>query len=674
MSTYTSFSSSGLDSFWRQWTAAYSRIRMGRSMSTHTRLSLQGRWYVGAVIAAGGAAICVSLYDLAAGRIGVGWFLLAGLTLLSASMTVKVPTVSATISISETFVFTSLLVFGPSASALTVALDGLVASLWIHRRKKYEIYKTFFNVTAPALAIWVSAHVCFGLAGIEPLVHRSTPIQQLLPPLFLLATLYFFLNSWLMTAAISIESRVSPGSVWTNNFLWMSINYFGGASVSVLLVLLFEKTVVGSVALGIVIPLLTVFYLTFKIAMGRAEDTINHLTEIKQAAEERVRLEDQLREAQKMESVGRLAAGVAHDFNNLLTPMLGYAEMLLDETPINGRHREELQEIKQAAERARDLTRQLLAFGRKQILSLKPVDLRSVIVGFEKLLRRTVREDIRIDVRLPHTLGMTRADAGQIEQVLMNLAVNAQDAMPEGGLLQLELADVVVGDTHPGAPAEPLPGSYITLVVRDSGCGMDHTTLDRICEPFYTTKEHGKGTGLGLSTVYGIVKQHGGHLRIDSSPGQGSTFTVFLPRMEMPADSTQPDYSPVRMAPRGRENILVVEDNDAVRKMACQVLQRQGYQVIAAESGQACLDLVNATQARVDLLLSDIVMAGMNGRNVYERLAVIRPEVRVIYMSGYADEVVTHRGILDEGIQFIQKPFTPQALAQKVRHVLDAPR
>jgi signal transduction histidine kinase/CheY-like chemotaxis protein len=643
-------------------------------MPQHPGLSRQGLVYVGIVIAAGLLAIAASLLELRAGRIDPRWLILAVLTVGSASLAIKIPGIPARISVSESFVFTAVLVFGVAAGAMTVALDGLVASLWIHRRKPYAAYKTLFNLSAPTLALWISATASFGFEGIRPVTEHATPVQDLIAPLFVFAAVYFALNSGLTAIAISFETRVSPVKVWGDNFLWLAINYFGGASVSLLLLLLFDTAVWRSAALAITVPLVTVFYLTLRTVMGRAEDTFNHLTELERAGKERAKLEDQLRDAHRLESVGRLAAGVAHDLNNLLAPILGYADILLDEIPEAGPHREELQQIKHAAERARDLTRQLLAFGRKQLLSMALLDLRNVVAGFQGLLQRTLREDIRLDVRLPGSLGAVRADAAQIEQVMMNLAVNAQDAMPEGGVLTMELADTAVDQVMAARQPGLTPGPYVTLVMTDTGHGMDQDTLRLVCEPFFTTKDRGKGTGLGLSTVYGIVKQHGGHLQIESTEGKGSSFTIYLHRIEGPQDLRVPASVPSPPAERGSEHVLVVEDNDAVRTMTCQILERLGYRVTSAAGGQAGLDLVRAGGDPIGLLLTDVVLPDMSGRDVFERLSALQPGLRVLYMSGYAGEVISTHGVLEEGVQFIQKPFAPQSLARKLRQVIDAPR
>ncbi|MEW5982920.1 MAG: ATP-binding protein [Acidobacteriota bacterium] len=634
-------------------------------------LSIGGRWYVRTVTFLGLCVVGVSLLDLQAGRVDPRWLWLAALTIISASTAIRVPTIPATISVSETFVFTSLLLFGTPAGTLTVAVDGLVASLWLHRRGRQKLHQTLFNVGAPALALWVSAHLFVEIAGIEPAVRQNAPIESLIAPLFLLAIVYFLLNGWTTALAIGFEKRISPLAVWRSHFLWLAINYYGGASVTVLLLLLYNTVEAKTVALGLIVPLLTTFYLMFKIAMGRVGDAVEHLTKLKEASEERALLLEQLREAQKMEAVGRLAAGVAHDFNNMLSPIIGYVEMLLEDLPPTSPHREELKQVQKAAGRAHELTRQLLAFGRRQMLSLKPQDLRSVVAGFEKLLRRTVREDIRIDVRMPAAVGMVEADAGQIEQVLMNLALNAQDAMPKGGVLTIELADVFVREGRlPGLP-DITPGPYVRMTAGDTGVGMSEHVAEHVFEPFFTTKEQGRGTGLGLATVHGIVKQHGGYIKVDSTAGRGTTFTIFLPRTDMP-DAADPAGSAREATPRAAGNILVAEDDEAVRVMTCRVLERQGYQVTAADGGQRCVEAAKSAALPYDLLLSDMVMPDVNGCDLYERLREIQPELKVIYMSGYPVDVMTSRGIQSDDVHFIQKPFTPHVLVSKVHEVLSA--
>ena len=497
---------------------------------TDTQLSRTGLWYVGVVSLAGLTVLGASINHFALGEVDIRWLGLAVLTIASASVTIKVPAVPARISVSETFVFTALIVFGTWAGALTVALDGLVASLWIRRKAKHESYRTLFNVAAPTFALWVAAEICFGLARIRPIVEHVAPLQELLAALFLLAALYFFLNSWLMALAISIERRTSAFAVWSSNFLWLAINYFGGASVSVLLVLLFNTAVVNTVAIGIIVPLLTFFYLTFRIAMARSEDTISHLTERNEAAEARAKLEAELREAHRLESVGIVAARIADDFNSLLTPIIGSAAALLKDARLGGVDHEELVNIKYAAERAQELTRQLKAFGRRNELAVSLVDLRALVLGFERLVRRTVRKDIHVDLRMADAIGPVRADAAQIEQALMNLAIAAEDAMPDGGALTIGLDQIVIDPAHASRYPDLHIGRYAVISVTDSGLGIDRSSIARMIEPGFAAQGNHQGVGLGLSTVYRIAKLHGGHLAVESAPGRGTRFALHLPQ------------------------------------------------------------------------------------------------------------------------------------------------
>jgi two-component system cell cycle sensor histidine kinase/response regulator CckA len=384
--------------------------------------------------------------------------------------------------------------------------------------------------------------------------------------------------------------------------------------------------------------------------------TVQDITERKRAEIEKDRLEEQYRQAQKVESIGRLAGGVAHDLNNLLTPILGYGEMLMGDLIADDPRRKPVKEIVNAGLRAKDLVGQLLAFSRKQTLEYKTYDMNRVVKGVEKLLRRTIREDIQIAIIPSDTVLSVRADIGQIEQVILNLAVNAQDAMPEGGVLTIE-TDVVIHDKdyveeHFGAET----GNFVMLAMSDSGCGMDASTRDQIFEPFFSTKGE-LGTGLGLATVYGIVKQHGGNIFVYSEPEKGTTFKIYLPYIE-----EQPAKEVIRKKQnremRGSETILIAEDNQHVRQLCRIILQRHGYSVIEAENGHGALNALDLHDGPVHLLLTDVVMPGMNGRDLYAKATQKRPGMKVLYMSGYTDNVIAHHGILDEGIQFIQKPFS----------------
>ncbi len=379
--------------------------------------------------------------------------------------------------------------------------------------------------------------------------------------------------------------------------------------------------------------------------------------------------EEQLRQSQKMEAVGQLAGGIAHDFNNLLTAITGYSQLTLrglhPQDPLRGN----IEEIKKAGDRAASLTRQLLAFSRKQVLQPKVLDLNAVVSEIEKMLQRLIGENIELRTVLAPELGSIRGDPGQIEQVIMNLAVNARDAMENGGKLTIETQNVCLDEAFSQHLAA-IPGSYVMLAVCDTGIGMDEQTQKRIFDPFFTTKELGKGTGLGLSTVYGIVKQSGGNIWIHSEVGQGTIFKIYLPRVEEEVE----EYKITQESPealQGRETILLAEDEDIVRHLVRDLLKSSGYQVLEAANGGAALLLCERHPGPIQLMITDVVMPEMSGRELKDRLAHIRPEMKVLFMSGYTDDTIVRHGILESEIAFLQKPFTPNALALKVREVLD---
>jgi two-component system, cell cycle sensor histidine kinase and response regulator CckA len=384
----------------------------------------------------------------------------------------------------------------------------------------------------------------------------------------------------------------------------------------------------------------------------------------------RKRLEQQLLQAQKMESIGRLAGGIAHDFNNLLTVIHSYAEMLLIKLGPENAFRQDIEEIRTASRRAADLTRQLLAFSRRQVLQPQVVKLNEIVTGAERMLRRVIGEDIDLAVNLTADLGYVFADRGQIEQVVMNLAVNARDAMPRGGTLTIETKHVELTADLVTGPLGVTPGRYVLLAMTDTGEGMDAATRDQIFEPFFTTKGE-RGTGLGLSTVYGIVRQSGGHVSVYSEPGRGSTFKVYLPLVneDVPRVSAPPQQ-PRRSSPGG-ETVLVVEDDEQVRGLVCGVLSRAGYEVLGPSSPTEALRLAEQHHGRINLLLTDVVMPRVTGPEVAKRLEASHPGAKVLYMSGYTDEAIVRQGMLDPAIAFLPKPLSPESLLAKVREVLD---
>ncbi|MEW6349513.1 MAG: PAS domain S-box protein [Thermodesulfobacteriota bacterium] len=383
----------------------------------------------------------------------------------------------------------------------------------------------------------------------------------------------------------------------------------------------------------------------------------------------RKRLEEQLRQALKMEAIGRLAGGIAHDFNNLLTAMIGYSNMLLQQMPQRDAHRDKIVQINRAADRAAELTRQLLAFSRKQVLQVAVIDLNDVVTDLEKMLRRLIGEDINLVTALRAAQPRVRADPGQVEQIMVNLAVNARDAMREGGTLIIETANMVLDEGYTKTHMSVKSGMYVMLAFSDTGEGMDADTLSRIFEPFFTTKPKGRGTGLGLSTVYGIVKQHEGHIEAYGEPGRGTTFKVYLPCVDALAEPMS--RTGIRQPQRGTETVLIVEDEEMVLDMACESLESFGYRVLRAGDPERALEVCRTHESAIDLLLTDVVLPRTDGRTLYRDIAAARPGIKVLYMSGYTANAIVHRGVLERGLHFLQKPFTMDELARRVREVLD---
>ncbi|HUP88864.1 MAG TPA: PAS domain S-box protein [Longimicrobiales bacterium] len=402
-------------------------------------------------------------------------------------------------------------------------------------------------------------------------------------------------------------------------------------------------------------------------ADGNYIGSLGMLTDIS----ERKNLEAQLRQSQKIEAVGRLAGGIAHDFNNLLTAIRGHVDLLLADTPVEAHVRSDIEEIGKAADRAAGLTQQLLAFSRRQILQPRVIELDTVVTDMETLLRRMINEDIRLLTRLRSGNACVRADRSQLEQVLMNLAVNARDAMPNGGTLTIETSVVDIDEEFVRANNGSHAGRHVRLCVTDSGAGMDAETLSHVFEPFFTTKELGKGTGLGLATVYGVVKQSDGYIRVESEPRAGTTFEILLPAVKAVTEAPRDLVFKPGSAGKG-ETILVAEDEDAVRSLASRILRKRGYNVLEAKNGVEAMELARAHRGTIDLLLTDVIMPVLGGRELGERLGELRPGTKVLFMSGYTDDALLQRGVLQGDGQFLEKPFSPEGLAAKIREVLES--
>jgi nitrogen-specific signal transduction histidine kinase/CheY-like chemotaxis protein len=390
----------------------------------------------------------------------------------------------------------------------------------------------------------------------------------------------------------------------------------------------------------------------------------------KLAEEELGRTQQQLAQSQKMEAIGRLAGGLAHDFNNILGVVLGYGEQTLQTLSPEAAERRYVQRMVEAGNRAARLVQQLLAFSRKQVLQPRIINLNSVVVEMKQLLERLAGEDVEISVKLDSNLGSVKADPAQMERVIMNLAVNARDAMPEGGKLILETANAELDASYINRHTAAVAGKYVMLAISDTGVGIDKEIQSKIFDPFFTTKASGKGTGLGLATVYGIVNQSGGYVWVYSEMGKGATFKIYLPLVEA---KPEPIFlQPVAFqSPTGSETILVVEDDKLLREFICEVLGSSGYSVLAASNGNEALELVAQHKGAIHLLLTDVVMPGMSGRALSTQLLSAQPKLKVLYMSGYTENAIVHHGVLDRGVQLIQKPFTIGSLARKVREILE---
>jgi signal transduction histidine kinase len=511
---------------------------------------------------------------------------------------------------------------------------------WIYGREFPWSWPRAAEVLALFLSLFAGAQLMFGLWGLFST--RDVPIAFIFFPIVGWAGLRFGARiATLLVAGMSGFAIAVIGS---------GLGPFSAFPLEFAQVLLFAFLALASLS-GLLLGAI----------MAERDDALH----------KRLLLEEQLRHSQKMEAVGRLAGGIAHDFNNLLTAIIGYTEIVLTSLDPKDDRRADAEEIGRAAMRAADLTRQMLAFSRRQVLQPKIIDLNIALSKVEPMLRRVIGEDIVMTVSGKASNAFVRVDPGQVEQVVMNLVVNARDAMPQGGRLTVETGDAILDEAAVADAPDARPGAFVMLSVSDTGTGMSPEVRARIFEPYFTTKDVGKGTGLGLSTAYGIVRQSEGHISVSSELGLGTTFRIYLPRSEAPVQVA--DQTGAEKLPEGTEHILLVEDDPSVRRLSKELLTRLGYSITEAASGRAGLALGSDDTRHFDLALCDVILGDMSGPAVVEALSALRPSIRVLYMSGYTDEAIVRTGVLDEGKPFLQKPFTPLQLARKVREVLDEP-
>jgi signal transduction histidine kinase/CheY-like chemotaxis protein len=636
----------------------------GTSATTPPRVLL----FVAAVTACGVFVLARAVLAVQHAHFTISFVPLVLLTIVSGRFAIKIPGRPARVSISEVFVFAALLLFGPAAATLTVALDGLCISCM---QKDRRVYRTLFNVTEPAIATWFAGYVFFTIAQIPPLAQP----HQGKPPL-LLATIgmtlvFFVLNSGLTALAVSLENGGSAWSLWRRHGLQLAINYYAAASLAALAAE--NGSGLDFQVVGLVVPLLILSYVAYKEASSRLEEAKHHVEETERLYEEARQRDDMLRQAQKLEAIGRLAGGVAHDFNNVLTAISGYGELVLDQCDADDPRHADVEEILKAAGRAASLTRQLLAFSRRQVIVPQVLAVERIVAGTEQMLRRLIGEDIRLTRTTGAAVGLVRADPGQIEQVLLNLAVNARDAMPNGGSLEIALAASTVDEAFASRHPPLKAGAYVRLSMTDTGCGMTEEVRAHIFEPFFTTKPEALGTGLGLATVYGIVEQSGGAIEVDTEEGRGTTFHLYLPQVHGVRE-VSPTRTP-RAAPvaRASATILLVEDDASVATLVSNWLKKAGFTVLQAMNAGAAIEIARSYPESIDLLLTDVVMPGLNGRELAERVTGMRGDIRVLYMSGYPDDAILLRGVRTTAVQFLQKPFSFEVLADKIHEVLTLP-
>ncbi|MCB9477497.1 MAG: response regulator [Deltaproteobacteria bacterium] len=626
-------------------------------------LNRAGRAYIFALILVGAAATFGLYLVDPTPRLEIPLFIYAALAIITARMYVKIPFTDVQFSVDTAFILTVLAIYGPLPAVATEIVARLVFGIMY--TKKGNRFKIPFNMACGALSV-AAAYGVFEVAFFGPAASTSSYVL----PIVGMTIAYFLVNSTTVALAVCISSGENFIKFWIEKCLPSGIGFMTAGSIATLMFILHQ--VGGLLSFLVIVPLIALVQYTQRIYLQKEEDAvkyISHLEEVnkqlQEEMEERQRteaekrdLEMQLMQAQKMEAIGRLAGGIAHDFNNLLTGIIGYSDLVSESLDFESPIRPFALEIKKGAQGAANLTRQLLAFSRKQVIQPVVLNFNTLVPQFQKMLARIIGEDVTIVFEPGRGLGNVKVDAGQIEQVLVNLLVNARDAMPGGGSITIR-TDNISRDGE----------DFAAMEVIDTGIGMSEETRARIFEPFFTTKAVGKGTGLGLATVYGVVQQNQGLIEVESEVGVGTTFRVLFKRVEEKVQVTNDESRTEHL--RGHETILVVEDEDSLRHLAREILHRKGYQVIEAREGASALKIFERYGNVIDLVLTDVVMPKMSGQNLLKMMREKRDDLPVIFMSGYSEEVMGDYGVFSENVPLIQKPFTAEQLLRAVRKLLD---
>jgi len=583
------------------------------------------------------------------------WLTMVALVLFVAPITtIHMPRIKAGVTIGDAILFACAAMFGPNASVIVATTDGIFSSMKMTKSPRKILYNASMSALSMVVANTVTRMV-FDDFGIRTHLLSGA---QLATAMALLTIVYFLVSTYLIAAYLAVSSGETFWKVWKENCMWTSVSS-AASGVSAIGVYL----LVGH--FGYYIFLVPVGLMGFVYLFYRA-----YFQKVESANKRADFIEEQLRQSQKMEAVGRLAGGVAHDFNNILTAILIYSDLLITALDPRDPLRKHVEEIQKAGNRASSLTRQLLAFSRKQILQPKVINLNEIVRDLNDMMARLIGEDIELTAVLDRQLKDVKADPGQIEQVLMNLVINARDAMPQGGQIVIETTNIVLdqeGDSPHSLSLQP--GNYVCLSIRDTGCGMDPQTISRIFEPFFTTKSEGKGTGLGLSTAYGIINQSGGAIEVESEPDRGTIFRIYLPALVEKKPKIEEPISRA-VVPASPATILLVEDEEMVRTLLRTILKANNYKVLEAGSGPEALAICEHYYATIHLMITDVVMPQMSGRELAERLIESRPVLKVLYISGHTDDAVFKHGVMAQEMNFLQKPFLPDDLLRKVQELL----